>query len=248
MDKAKKMKKIKIIAVIVFMILFVLYAYISYRAEYLQILEIGEEYLRVFFENNRYKSTMFAGNFVVLFLIISITNILIKKGLKVFFDDEKKEMPKLPNKSVTFIISVIGSVILTSAFLDKIILFINSTWFGINDPVFGMDIGFFFFQKPFIELVIKYLNTILISLAIYTTAYYIIVFNLCLEGVDRKLLFKSGFIKSLKVFAILIITTMAFDTFLGTYNIVCDEFVTLKDGISTKLTGSGITDITIKLW
>jgi len=248
MDKLKKLKIIKTISVISFIILFALYSYISYRAEYLQILEIGEEYLSVFNTNNEYKIKIFLGSFAFLFLIISITNTSIKKGLKVFFDDEKKQVPKLPNKSIAFILSVIGGVILTSVFLEKIMLFLNNTWFGISDPVFGMDIGFFLFQKPLIELVLKYITIILVLLIAYTAAYYILVFNMCLEGVDKELLLKSKFIKSLKIDVILIATTIACSTFLDTYNIVFDEFIALKDTLSTKLIGAGVTDITIKLW
>ncbi len=248
MDKLKKMKIIKIIAVVSFIILFAIYSYISYKAEYLQILEIGEQYLSVFNTNNEYKIKMFLGSFIVLFLIISITNKSIKKGLKVFFDDEKKQIPKLPNKSIAFILSAIGSVILTSVFLEKTMLFFNSTWFGISDPVFGMDIGFFLFQKPFIELVLKYITTILVLLIGYTAAYYILIFNICLECVDKELLLKSKFIKTLKIDAILIVITIACSTFLNTYNIVYDEFISLKDTLSTKLIGAGITDISIKLW
>lgn len=248
MDKAKKMKRIKILSVVVFIILFALYSYISYRADYLEILEIGENYLSVLNIKNEYKVKMILGNFLILFLIISITNRSIKKGLKAFFDDDKKEMPKLPNKSIAFIISVIGSVIVSANSLDKTMLFFNSTWFGINDPVFGMDIGFFLFQKPFIEFVLQYITLILIFLAAYTAVYYILVFNMCLEGVDKELLLKSKFIKKLKFFVMLIVIIFACSTFLDTYNIVFGQFLSLKDSLSTKLVGAGLTDISIKLW
>jgi len=248
MDKSKKLKTIKVISVIAFIIIFALYSYISYRAEYLQILEIGKEYISVFNTNNEYKLKMILCSFAVLFFIISLVNNSIKKGLKVFFDDEKKEMPKLPNKSIAFIISAIGSLIITANLMEKTMLFMNTTWFGINDPVFGADIGFFFFQKPFIELILNYITTTLILLTIYTAAYYIIVFNLCLEGVDKELLLKSKFIKTIKLYAMLIVVTLAGSTFLNTYDVVFDEFISLKDSLSTKLIGAGFTDITIKLW
>ena len=248
MDKQRKIKKIKIISVIAFMILFAIYSYISYRAEYLQVLEVGEKYLSAFYTNYEYKLKMLISNFLILFLILSVTNISIRKGLKVFFDDEKKEIPKLPNKSIAFIISVIGSVIITAISLEETMLFFNSTWFGINDPVFGKDIGFYFFQKPFIELVLKYITTMLVLLVMYISAYYILVFNMCLEGVDKEILLKSKFIKTLKKCIILIIITIACSTFLDTYDLVYDEFLSLKNIVSTKLIGAGITNITIKLW
>ncbi len=248
MEKDKKMKKIKIILVIAFIILYVMYSYISYRASYLQMLEIGEEYLSVFEQNNTYKIRLFLFIFIILYLAIYINNILIKKGLKIFFDDEKKKVPKLPNKSIALILSTILSAYMSSTMLDKCILYTNKAWFGINDPIFGLDIGFYFFQKPFISLVLYYITIVLILLTIYTAVYYIIVFNTYLQGIDRELLIKSKFIKRLKTNALLIVIGIASIVFLNTYDIVFSEFITLKDSLSTKILGAGLADITIKLW
>ena len=248
MEKDKKMKKIKIILVIAFIILYVMYSYISYRASYLQMLEIGEEYLSVFEQNNTYKIRLFLFIFIILYLAIYINNILIKKGLKVFFDDEKKQVPKLPNKSIALILSTILSAYMSSTMLDKCILYTNKAWFGINDPIFGLDIGFYFFQKPFISLVLYYITIVLILLTIYTVVYYIIVFNTYLQGIDRELLIKSKFIKRLKTNALLIVIGIASIVFLNTYDIVFSEFITLKDSLSTKILGAGLADTTIKLW
>lgn len=248
MEKEKKMKKIKIIFVIAFVIVFILYSYISYRANYLQVLEIGEEYLSVFNQRNEYKVKLFLFNFIIMFVVIYVNNILIKKGLKIFFDDEKKRIPKLPNKSIALVLSAIISMFVTFISLDKFILFTNSAWFGINDPIFGLDIGFYFFQKPFILLTLYYIVAILILLTIYTAAYYIIVFNVYLEGVDKELLVKSKFIKRLKINALLIVIGIAGIVFLNTYDVVFGEFIALKDSLSTKIIGAGLSDITIKIW
>lgn len=246
--KNSKFKSLKTILVIVFTLLFVFYMYASYRAEYLQTLEIGEEYLGVFNQNIEYKLKLFGTSFVILFLVILFNNISIKKGLKTFFDDEKKQMPKLPNKSIAFVVAAIGSIVITYAFLDKFILLLNTTWFGITNPAFGIDIGFYFFQKPFISLLLNYISTILIGLLLYTTAYYIIVFNVLLEGIDRELLKQSKFVKTLKKYAFLIVVTFALKTLLNTFCIGTNEFMTLKDSISTRIIGAGITDISIKVW
>ena len=248
MEKKINFKKVKFISVIVFIILFLSISYITYRSEYLQIMEIGKDYLSVFEQRYEYKIKLFAFNFAFMFLAIFINNILIKKGLKVFFDDDKKQMPKLPNKSVAFVLSAVLSAIATSVMLEKVILYVNQAWFGINDPIFGLDIGFYFFQKPFILMLLYYIVAMLIALTIYTVIYYIIVFNVYLEGVDKELLIKSSFVKRLKTNALLIVIGIAGIVFLNTYNIVLDEFTTLKDSASTKIIGAGLNDITIKLW
>lgn len=248
MEKSKKNKKIKVILVIAFIILFVLYSYISYRAGYLQTSEIGEEYLKVFEQNNIYKGKIFIFNFIVIFSILYICNRFIKKEIKVFFDDEKKQMPKLPNKSIAFVLSTIISSIVTTISLEKFILFTNTAWFGKSDPIFGLDVGFYLFQKPFIAAVLYYIVAIIVILTIYMAAYYIAVFNIYLQGIDKELLIKSKFIKRLKRNALLIVIGIAGIVFLNTYNIVLGEFISLKDSLSTKLIGAGLSDITIKLW
>ena len=48
---------------------------------------------------------------------------------------------------------------------------------GKFNPIFGLDIGFYFFQKPFISMMLYYIVIMFVVLTIYTAAYYIIVFN-----------------------------------------------------------------------
>ena len=246
--KEKKKSKWKVIITLIFIILIAIGMYMSYRATYLQTLEIGEKYLDVFYTNINYMYKIMAFNFVLFFVIIFIENLIIKKGLKPFFIDEKKEMPKLPNKSLAFIIAGIISFIISSLFTEKLILFVNSIWTGMQDPIFNLDIGFYFFQKPFIELMLFYMVGILIFITLYMAIYYIAVFNIYLGGIDKEILKKSTFIKQLKLNAFLIILTISGLIFLNTYNIVTNQFITLKDGLSTKLVGAGLTDVTIKLW
>lgn len=249
MEKIKKMKKIKIVSVVMVMLLFVLISYISYRANYLQVLEIGEEYLESFEQKTAYKIKLFSINFVILFFAFFINNVWIKKGLKVFFEDEKKEMPKLANKSLAFIFSILISTISTVVLLDKMMMFQNATWFGSNDPVFGWDIGFYFFQKPFIELLVKYIVGVLCFMTAYTAAYYISVFNIYLKEIDKDILMKSRFIKGLKINGIIIVVGIAALVFLGTFDIVTNnEFLTLKNAAGTKIVGAGISDTHIKVW
>ena len=68
----KKNKKIRVWIVIAFLVLFTLFSFINYRSEYLQIKEIGEEYISVFKKNITYKYGVTAANFVILFFSIYI--------------------------------------------------------------------------------------------------------------------------------------------------------------------------------
>lgn len=246
----KKNKKIKtrVILVLIFIAIVGLIAYVSYRGNYLEAVEIGENFKQVFLQNLTYQYAITTVNFIILFIAISLTNRGIKKGLKAFFDEEKKQMPKLPSKSIAFILSGIISIIISGFMQQTVALFINKSWFGISDPVFGTDIGFYTFTQPFLEMLIIYFIGIVVGLAIYTTIYHIAVFNIYFDGINVQTLKKSKFFKQLTNSVILLAFGIAAYILVTTQGMITDKFLILNDDSSTAIYGAGITDVTIKLW
>lgn len=247
--KENNHRKKRVIIVVAFLVLFALFSFVNYRSEYLQIKEIGEEYITVFKQNITYKYAITGINFILWFMAIYITNKLIKKGLKAFFIEEKKEMPKLPNKSIALIMGSLISLFTSDILINKTILFLNRTWFGgSGDPIFGQDIGYYMFQKPFMEVIVIYFMGMMIALAIYTLIYYIAAFNVYFDGIDIKMLKKSTFLKQMITFVLIIAACLSVLTLLKTQDILFEEFIKLDDVEGTALTGAGLTDVTVKLW
>lgn len=248
-QKTNNKNKTRVLIVVAFLTIFAIFSFINYRSEYLQIKEIGEGYISVFKQNITYKYNITGINFIVWFLAIYITNKLIRKGLKAFFAEENKDIPKLPNKSIALILGAIISLFTSDILVNKIILFINRTWFGGNgDPIFGQDIGYYMFQKPFMELILMYIIGMIAALAVYTIIYYIVAFNIYFDGIDGKMLKKSVFIKQIIIFAVIMAICLSLMTLLKTQDIVLEEFIQLGDTENTSLTGAGLTDVTVKLW
>lgn len=243
----KSKKRFFIVIAVAFIALIV--AYVMFRGTYLETLEIGEKYITAFWQNIKYAAITVIINFGIIYFMFYITNIRIRNGLKEFFDQENKEMPKLLNKSISFIIAIIVSAATSSFIMEKLLLCFNSAQFGIQDPIFGMDIGYFVFQKPFIELVIWYFMAIMVALLIYMAIYYIVSFNMFFDGVDRKTLKNSVIIKQLTTFAMIITLLLAALVFVKTQDIGTEKFLTLKnEETSYSLYGAGLTDVIIKLW
>ena len=247
---AKEKKGIgkRVIVVLLFILILLVCAYIGVRTSYLEFLEIGEKYIEVFNQNLKNKAIVIAVNFVVLFLAVYITTKFIKKGLKTFFVEEKKEMPKLPNKSIALIISAIISILMANYITEKVMFIFNSTFFGSTDPIFNMDIAYYMFQKPFIEFILYYLVAIFIGLTIYIAVYYIIVFNTCFDGIDIQTLKKNTFVKQIITNIIIISILIGALTIIKSQDIVFGSFITLNDEENTSLAGAGFTDVTVKLW
>lgn len=248
--KQNKKMKTRVILVLLFIALFSVISYISLRGSYLEYKELGENYTEVFFTNLKYKYTIFGINFIALYFIIYMTNRGIKKGLKSFFDKEKKEMPKVPNKSIAFIISAVVSALMSSVIMKQIILCSSNASFGIQDPIYNFDIAYYMFQKPIIQMFLLYFMAILVGLTVYMALYYIIVFNKDFDGVDGKMLKQSSLIKKLIRNAVLIVVLFALMTVLNTTDILTSKMLTIKDGSDStqniEITGAGYTEVMIQ--
>lgn len=242
----KEKSKTRMILVILFLIIFAGISYIQLRGSYLEYKELGEQYINIFYTNITYKYSIMAINFVVLYLMIYLTNRGIKKGLKPFFEKENKLMPKLLNKSLALVISAIVSIIVATVLMQKIMLVINSTSFGIQDTIFNLDIAYYIFQKPVIEAFALYFTILFVGLSIYMALYYIIVFNRFFDGIDGKMLKQSLFMKKLMRNIMLVIVGIAIITILNTQNMLFGKLLTVGDNI--EITGAGLTERTIKLW
>lgn len=245
-NKLKISKKLRAIIVVVFIAIYAIGTYVSLRGQYLECFELGEQYVQKFYTDIKYKYSIMVISFILLSIIFYFTNRGIKKGLKPFFEQEKRDVPKLPNKSITLIISAIASVIISNHLLDKVLLFVSNASFGKTDIIFNLDISYYMFIKPLVETLINYFVTVMIVLSAYMAGYYIIIFNLYFKAVDRELLKNSKFIKKLLRNAIILSIAVGLQTALNTQNIVTGKFLTLSN--ETELTGAGIVESTIQLY
>ena len=245
--KAENQKsKLRMVLVLLFVLLFAGISYIQLRGSYLEYLELGEKYTSIFYTNIMYRYIIMGVNFVFLYFVIYFTNRGIKKGLEPFFEKEKKPMPKLLNKSLALVISAIVSIIVSAVFMQKLMLALNSTSFGISDQIFNLDIAYYIFQKPVIELVLVYFVVLFVGLSLYMALYYVIVFNRYFDGIDGKMLKQSLFMKKLYRNILLIVVGIALFTILHTQNAMFGKLLTVSEDLD--IVGAGMTETTVKLW
>ena len=256
-NQTTKKSRIRMILVIIFILLFILVSYIILRGSYLEYKELGEAYVQEFFTNLKFKYSIMGINFIFLYILIYFTNRGIKKGLKQFFDKEKKPMPKILNKSIALVISVIVSAFMSSILTQKVLLCFSNASFRKTDPIFSLDISYYIFQKPLIDTLLTYFMGIMIVLTIYMAVYYIIVLNRYLDGVDRECLRESIFVKKIIRNVMIIAIIVGITTILNTQNILFGKITTIDNSETTtingesgdiELTGANYTDAIIQRW
>ena len=250
-DKKSKKKSAKRRTIVVlFSIIFIIIAYIMYRGNYLEYLEIGKNYIGAFTDQIKYRSITIIVSFIWIFGLMYFTNKRIQKGLKPFFSEENKEMPKLLNKSISFITAAIGSVITSNIFLQKTILFFNSTSFGKTDFIFGHDIGYYLFIKPFLQAVLIYILVTIVLSTLYAAVYYIVSLNTqFVNGVTTESLKNSIIKKQLLNNAKILVIIIAVLTFINAEDLSSRPFLTVGENeYSYAISGAGTSDVSIKVW
>lgn len=242
----KKIRK-RVIFVTLFIIAFIVYSYINIRGEYLQILGIGEKYVEIFKHNLMQRIYVFIIGFILIYILTYITTVFIKKGLKKFFIEDNKEMPKLPNKSISLAFATIAGLVFSGLITEKAILAFNGTSFVELEPVFNLDIGYYVFQKPFIEAILYSFIAVMAIMIVYITIYYVLCFHKFFnQGINIETLKKNTFIKQIVMNFFFIIIAIAALAIIMFQDIVLGKFTTTSNG--TAIYGAGFIDVTIKKW
>ena len=247
-NSTKKNRRKKIVLAV--LILAMIIIYVIERGEYLEIKEIGENYVSMFWQNMKYRAIAVAVNFVAIFSLVYTTTTRIKRGLKVFFEDEKKTMPKLPHKSIAFITATLVTIATTGIILEKALPCFFNTQFVTTDPALGLDIGFFVFIWPFLNFITMYAAVALVGATIYATIYCLLVFNIYFDGISRESVKKSGLVDQALANLKILIIIVAILVVLGTLNIGVQKFIVLNNDetINYSIFGAGLTETTIGFW
>jgi len=91
----------------------------------------------------------------------------IRKGLKEHFEAEEKQLPKLPNNSISIIVAIILGLVAQYYLAGQILSVINMGFFGKKDSIFHMDYSYFIMAIPVIQTILKMILVFLAILSLY---------------------------------------------------------------------------------
>ncbi len=174
MGKAKKRISIAILVIVVLLALFA--SLIGFISDFLWFKEMG--YLSVFFKQ---LVTQLTVGIPTLIIITGLVYLYLTKLRKGYFakiaSSEETNLKKL--KITTLILSIVfgifATVMTVMQLWFEILKFSNSTSFGIDDPLFGLDISFYIFRLDFLTQLNEILIGVIMGFIILTVIYYIIL-------------------------------------------------------------------------
>lgn len=176
---------------------------------------------------------------VPIFLILFVISFLYFKGITKKYDSAvypPKPAKEIAARNKTFYLAsgvffLFISVNIAMNYWYVILQFLNSVDFSIADPIFGMDVSFYVFRLPLINLLISVSRTIIVVIGIITVAVYLVISassslgRLDLRDVKGNFeVMKTGFIqfagKPLAVLAAIFLVLTSADYYLGTFDIM----------------------------
>jgi len=168
--------KMSVVAISAFVILAIAVICGIYM-NYMEYLEIGQQYTSVFWVDFNAKSLTFGISFILFFAIVFMNFSFIRSnlsGIDNSFSYLKKHFWFVIS---SIVIAIILSVISLKTVSDTIMPFLNSEFFGKGDPIFYMDIGYYVFQRPFYIAMISMLQSAMAFMIFFTAIMYIIFYG-----------------------------------------------------------------------
>lgn len=158
------------IAVLILIIL--LYNTGKFFFDYIQLREIGERYTSVFFTRLITRLSVQLISFVCVFALVLLNIFLVRGNLRTAGIDRGIISTKRMSALISLFIALLLGSILSSSLYEKFLMFANPKWFGKADPVFGKDIGYYIFQRPFLASVMDSVFNICLFTAFAAAVLY----------------------------------------------------------------------------
>lgn len=230
-----KYKKIIITAAIAAAVLALLFLIAEVTALYEEKAEIG--YTSIFLKNIETGTIVGAVCLLIIFIVFSVNLFVTRINEKrifgdfVFFRTKKKMF--LWALAAAFVFAIFTAKKTAPLYLS----YYSSLPFGETDPIFGRDIGYYMFQRPFMSAVFDSVKIVFSFQLIYTAALYAAAY-LRTDFLSFKNIFtQKRIIIHIVVLAFLLFTAYAFSMNITAEGILFGEF--------GNLSGAGFTDVTV---
>ncbi len=174
---SKIKKRIVIVLCAVILLAAAIFA-LSFYTEYLSIKELGDAYLGVFWKNLTVRLASRLISFLLVFAIFFASTTVVQRVCANKGGPFLRQLKKLWFQLViSFLVSLLASAYISETIYDTYLLFLNRTDFGQVDPLFGRDMGYFLFTRPFLAALVNSAISVWLVATIYCFLLYVVIFS-----------------------------------------------------------------------
>ena len=178
-SQGKGQQKFSLVLLVLVLVVGAFLLLVNFITDWMWFKEVG--YVSVFFTQLFTELKFGIPMFIILALFINLYLRLLKRGyFKKITSHEATDLKKL--NRITWLISIVSSAIASfyaiSLLWFNILQFVNSSDFGINDPMFNLDISFYVFRLEFLKQLNEMLIGAVVLVVIITVVYYTVLLTM----------------------------------------------------------------------
>lgn len=143
--------------------------------KYIEYLEIGYQYSQIYMTRFCTKLIFQLLSFGAVFLLLAVNALVLRKAVYRDNADLRVIRSKRLMILLTIPVALIISYIVSGKLYESFLAFRNVTWFGETDPMFGWDIGYYIFTRPFYMALVDAVKGVLLFAIVTTLLFYVLL-------------------------------------------------------------------------
>ena len=203
----------------------------------LNITEIGENFISVYLKDIKITLLFYFAAFILSMLLFSITSVIIKRNLLKWEETAVFLKTKTGFLSLNGVMALFAATTLNGDIAKLALTAFNPTWFVHADPIFGKNIGYYVFQRPFFIAISQWTFSLFLTLLIYILVIYFIFYVRNGAGGIKEVIKQKPLINHCIVVILFIYALIGITSRLAAENLLLMNSLTETSG--------GFTDITV---
>ncbi len=240
-NRAKHTRFWIVIAIIVAAFSFVISPIYNAIMEYWQLKEIGQAYTSVFWTNLIARVATQTMGFVLIFAVLLFNSFLICSiAVKPNFQNRFLSK-KWPYVLLSALLALMCSGVLGGSLYQKILLALNRESFGVSDPLFQQDVGYYVFTRPMLVSLISGGKTLLLFMMILAAVVYFLIFVKKGHQSLKAVICEEG-----KAFShVAVLAIIYFILSMVTYRLSAENILFSSFGAQKEIFGAGYVEVNI---
>ncbi len=219
--------------------LLVCFAGLKLLVGYLEVREIGENFVDAYFKDIFAKTLVLAAVFLIALAVATINMLAAKKKLAKIGISNDFVNSKFKGFIFIFVAAIFFALATDGNIYKELMLSMNGVAFNVLDPIFYMDIGYYVFQRPFIMSALNDAALLVVFATVYVFVLYCSQYLKFGERTFVDMAKEKEIVSHIALNVIFLMLVGAFSTFLNAQDVLTSEFA--------GLTGGGFTDVNVIL-
>lgn len=172
----KRLTRILAWGVGILLAVFVIQFSLKVWIDLIEVSEIGQQFRAVYMKDTLTKLALTVAGFLITFVLIFLSLLWVRSNMRKISPSLSILKKRSPVVLLSLVVSMLAGNVLREEMYQKFLFFMNGTEFGMADPIFSQDVGYYVFIRPFLLSVVDSLMGLWVTMTIIVLALYAVLY------------------------------------------------------------------------